>query len=108
MSKIVIGEFRRQPMRSWKTDDDHSEMTCYLDMEGRVTLSDLLDHFAENYPHVNTMDLQFNFATVVWDEPATPDDLSRRQEYRAKRAARTEHWERETLSRLKAKYENLT
>lgn len=100
----VIGEFRREPSRSWKTGDDDAQMRCYLGMQGRITLRDLLDHFAEKYPHVDTMDLQFNFATVVWDEPPTPDDVALRQKHRADQAARTEAWERKTYDRLRAKY----
>jgi hypothetical protein len=100
----TFGQLRREPSRSWKTGDDNSDMRCYLGMEGRVTLREILDHFAEKYPHVDTMDLQFNFATVVWDEPPTPDDIADRQRRRADHAARTERWERETLERLTAKY----
>jgi hypothetical protein len=103
-----FGQLRREPSRSWKTSDDDSAMRCSLGMEGRVTLREILDHFAEKYPHVDPMCLEFNFATVVWDEPPTADDMADRQKRRADHAARTERWERETLERLTAKYAGLS
>jgi hypothetical protein len=101
----IVGEFRRHPSRSWKTADDDSGMRCYLGMQGRVTLRELLEHFAEEYPHVDPMTLALNFATVVWDEPATPEDIAQREAFRAKQADRQERWERDTYARLKAKFE---
>lgn len=103
-----FGEFRRQPTKSWKKEDDHSGMTCYLGMSGRLTIRDIFAHFAEHYPHVDPMDLRLNFATAVWDEPATEDDIALRQAQRASYLRKTEQWEREQLARLKEKYEMST
>jgi len=101
----IVGEFRREPSRSWKTVDDNSEMSCYLGMQGRVTVRELIDHFKAQYPHVDPMTVALNFVTAVWAEPATPEDIAQREAWRAKQAARTERWERETYDRLKAKFE---
>jgi hypothetical protein len=102
----VFGEFRREPTRAWKKGADDSPMVCYLGMKGRVTVADLVQHFAEEYPHVDPMCLRLNFATVTWEEPPTPADIAHRAEVRARHAERTEQWERDTLVRLKAKYES--
>jgi len=100
-----VNEFRRQPSRSWKTDGDDSPMVCYLGMRGRVTLAEVRDHFAAHYPHVDIWSLQINFCTAVWEEPSTPEDVAKKAANRARQAERQERWERETLVRLKAKYE---
>lgn len=102
---VTVGEFRRAPKRTWKSSEDHSGMTCYLGMEGRVTVRQLLDHFAENYPHVDVMGVELNWVTAVWDEPPTPEDILKREHMWAQQRERTERWERETLARLKAKYD---
>lgn len=99
-----FGEFRREPNRSWKAEDDHSGMRCYLGMEGRITIEDIFAHFAEHYPHVDPMKLELNFATATWDEPASPEDIEHRRKQRADYALRQEKWERETLERLTEKY----
>lgn len=51
-----IGQLKREPVRSWKSSDD-TTMRCYLGMEGRITLRELVDHFTETYPHVDPMSL---------------------------------------------------
>lgn len=91
------------PRRSWKTNA-YDTMACYLGMKGRVPLGELLDHFAEKYPHVDPRTLELNFATVVWDEPPTAEDVGKLEAWRADRAGRQERWERQTYERLKAKY----
>jgi hypothetical protein len=74
-------------------------------MEGRVTVQELIDHFAEHYPHVDPMGIALNFVTAVWEEPATPEDIAQREANWAAQAERKERWERETYDRLKAKFE---
>jgi hypothetical protein len=105
MEKPVFGELRREPTRAWKKGTEDSPMQCYLGMQGRVTIAHLVEHFAENYPHVDPMQLRLNFATATWEEPPTPADIAYREECRARHAERTEQWERETYERLKVKFE---
>lgn len=101
----VFGQLQRRPLRAWKMGNEDSPMCCYLGMEGRVTIGDLVQHFTENYPHVDPMALRLNFATVKWEEPPTPEDEEKRRQQRVEHARRKEHWERETYDRLKAKFE---
>jgi hypothetical protein len=64
-----------------------------------------VSHFNQHYPHVLPGDIQLNFATAVWEEPPTADDLAARTAWRTKQAERQERWERETYLRLKAKFD---
>ena len=91
--------------RAWAKNADDSTMRCYMGIEGRVTLAELAAHFWQNYPLVDVSELQLNFATVVWEEPPTADDIRKRQDWRAEKARRLEQWERETYERLRKKYE---
>lgn len=98
------GEIADAANRSWATKADDSPVRCYLGMKGRITLAELLAHFAEKYPHVDPMTLELNYSTVVWEEPPTADDLAQREEHRAWHAERQARWERDTYERLKAKF----
>lgn len=91
--------------RAWATADEDSPMVCYLGMEGRVTIGELIEHFAEKYPHVDPMALRLNCATVKWEEAPTPEDIASREKNRAWQAARQERWERDAYARLKEKFE---
>lgn len=91
--------------RSWKTKDDDSQMRCYLGMEGRVTVRELISHFEEKYPHVDPMHLELNYATVAWDEPPTDDDIAKREANIVWRNERQEAWETSMYAKLKAKFE---
>lgn len=54
------------------TDDDHR--SCYLGMDGRVALADLLAHLQEVAPGVSYEDLGINFGTVTWVDDATDEE----------------------------------
>lgn len=99
-----MSEINTEPTRSWQTSEDDSQMRCYLGMKGRVSIGELIDHFKKNYPHVDPMKIELNYATAVWEEAPTVEDLSRRARWRAEKAARLEAWERETYIRLKKKF----
>lgn len=94
-----------QPRRRWQTNSDDSQMRCYIGMKGRVSIGELVEHFAEKYPHVDPMSLDLNFSSATWEEPPTADDIAKREESRTWQAQRTERWERETYDRLKKKFE---
>jgi hypothetical protein len=100
----MSGEIDEKPHRSWQSKDDDSQMRCYLGMEGRVTLGELVRHFAERYPHVDPMSLELNYSTAAWSEPPTADEIANREKNRAWHAERLASWERETYDRLRAKF----
>ena len=91
--------------RCWQSSDDDSQMRCYLGMQGRITLAELIEHFAEKYPHVDPMRLNLNYVTATWEEPPTADDLAKREAWRVQKAQRQARWEEEMYARLKAKFE---
>lgn len=101
----MSGEIYENPQRSWQSKDDDSQMRCYLGMEGRVTLGELVAHFAEKYPHVDPMSLELNYATAVWSEPPTADDVAKREANRAWTADRQARWEADMYAKLKAKFD---
>jgi len=94
-----------EPSRIWATKADDSWMSCYLGMQHRITLRELVDHFAEHYPHVDPLTLSLNFTTVKWSEPPTEADLAARAANRARNAERHEAWQRKAYAELKAKFE---
>jgi hypothetical protein len=96
-----------KPQRSWVNLDD-GPMRCYLGIKERITIRELIDHFAEHYPHVDPMTLNLNYTTAVWEEPPNADDLAKRAAFTAEKAQRHERWERETYAKLKAKFERST
>lgn len=86
-----------------EADDDHR--SCYMGMDGRVTVADLIDHLQAVAPGKGLDEIGINFATVRWVDDATPEEKQARADWRAANAERREKWERETYERLKAKFE---
>lgn len=93
------------PNRCWESKDDDSQMRCYLGMRHRITVGELVEHFAEKYPHVDPMTLNLNYATATWSEPPTSDDLAQREARRADSAQRQARWEADMYAKLKAKFD---
>lgn len=93
------------PNRCWESGDADSQMRCYLGMKNRITLGELIEHFAEKYPHVDPMTLNLNYATATWSEPPTADDLAKREANRVWQAERQARWKADTYAKLKAKFE---
>lgn len=98
-----MGEFVRY-RRVWSTKEKGSPMSCYLAVEGRVTVAEVIEHFKETYPEVDPLGVDLNFTTAHWEEPATPEDLAERERREAWHQERLEKWERETYERLKKKF----
>jgi hypothetical protein len=102
----MTGEIDEKPSsRAWETDAPDSQMRCYLGMKGRITVAELISHFAEKYPHVDPMTVELNYSTAAWTEPPTVDDIAQRESVRAWKAERQESWERQMYAKLKAKFE---
>lgn len=100
-------ESRVKIRRHWKTGGSDT-IRCYASMEGRVTLGELIQYFSS---FVRTADfpleVALNFATAVWDDQPTQDELDQRAARIARSNQRHEEWERETYQRLKAKFEGI-
>lgn len=105
MAENGNGAFK-EVRRHWQSSKEDSQISCYLGMQGRITLAALLVHLAEVVPDGTPDDqIGLNFATVTWvDEPtaAERDDRARRNASHDERHAK---WERDTYERLKAKFE---
>jgi hypothetical protein len=84
--------------------DDSPRMRNYSGMLGRISLAELKVYLAEHAPDTPDDEVMLNWATVSWEDDATPDELAKRVEWRRRRAERLEAWERETLARLLTKY----
>ncbi len=97
--------FRRRAISTWKTSAVDSPVSYYLGMEGRITVGELREHFAENYPGANFDEVALNYATATWDEPATVEIIAERQAKLAWQKERTDAWQRRTYEELKAKFE---
>jgi hypothetical protein len=102
----VSDNINEKPVRAWVTKDEGSPIRCYLGMRHRITLRELVDHFAEHYPHVDPWTLDINYSTVVWEEPPSTEDLAQREQAKRRSDERHAKWERETYDRLKAKFDS--
>lgn len=103
-----MSEYKFHPIiRTWVTADDDTKRSCYLQMEGRVSLTDLLRHLdSVIHPSVdNTDNIYVNFGTIRWEEPSTEQERAERAEQRRNSAARKAAWEKKTYAELKAKFE---
>jgi hypothetical protein len=103
---VVTESISDKPMRSWESKADDSQVSCFLHMQHRITVRELLDHFAEHYPHVDMDSVQINYATAKWMEQPTEEELEERAAGRARWEEHHEAWERRTLAELKEKYES--
>lgn len=95
----------RDLTRSWVNTDPGSLIRCYMSVDGRVSIRDLTDYFAQHHPHVNVPDVTVSFSTLAWEEMPTEQDHAERDRHTEARRLRTEKWERETYERLKLKFE---
>jgi len=95
----------RESRRCWK-DKNYATMTCYMGMEGRVPLGELIAHLAEHHPHIDPLAVELNYATAKWDDLPTTSDRIKLEASQRRQAERQEEWERETYERLKVKYAN--
>lgn len=88
-----------------RTDAVGGRVSIYVHMPGRFALSALLAYLEEKAPGIPLDQVGVNFGTLQWVEDATPEELAAWEESDRHHAERKEKWERETLVRLKAKYE---
>jgi hypothetical protein len=73
-------------------------------MKHKIPLSELIAYVQENARDVTFDQIHLNWATVSWQDAATPEEIAAWQAREARKAAATEEWERTTLARLTAKY----
>ena len=88
---------RRDVDRTYRRDN-------WVAMEYHVTVADVLAWLAENVPGVPLDQITANYATLRWEDDATPEEIVAYEKNEAARAARTEEWERKQLATLTAKY----
>lgn len=98
--KGSFGEIRRNIIS--KDDDDHR--SCYMGMQGRLSLADLIDHLSVVAPGKSLDEIGINFATVKWVDDATDEEKRDRAERQRRADERHAQWERETYERLKVKF----
>lgn len=93
--------------RLWVSKDDDTMRSCYLRVDGRVSLGDLCTYLdSVIHESVDPTSLMLNFSTIRWEEPATDQERAERAEQIRRSDARREAWERETYLRLKEKFES--
>jgi hypothetical protein len=88
---------------SWQSNDTDLRVG-YMAVDGRMSITDLVEYMATVAPGVHPADIHINWSTVTWTRPATEEELAQRQAALASHNARQEAWERKTLARLLAKY----
>ncbi|MCW2165387.1 hypothetical protein B0I12_002542 [Microbacterium hydrothermale] len=73
-------------------------------MKHRIPLSELIDYVQEHARDVPLSEIMLNWATVSWQDEATPEEIAVWQDKEKRKAEARERWERETLAKLTAKY----
>ena len=91
---------RRYPR---KDTDRRYRRTNYVSMGDHPTLADVVTWAREN-TDVPFEEITLNYATMRWEDDATPAEIASWEADQQDRAARTEAWEREHLSKLLEKY----
>lgn len=97
---LLVFEVRRQ-----RSSRESAVELCYMGMDGRLSVADLIGHLAQVAPGVPLEEVGINFGTVTWVDDATDEEKRQRAAWRAESAARRAKWERETYERLKAQFE---
>lgn len=92
------------PRRYLKNHEPPARVDCYLGIR-KVTLGELREHFAEHYPEVDFEALEIGGIQLHWEDEPTLDELERSERQRRNHAEKHEKWERDTYTRLKAKFE---
>jgi hypothetical protein len=88
---------------TWQSKDNDLR-NGYMAMDGRTSITELIEYLREVAPGVDLADFQINWATVVWSRPATAEELAQRRQAEERWEARHEEWERKTYARLVEKY----
>lgn len=91
--------------RSWMSREDDARIKCYLSMDGRATVAELLDYLTEVAPARTPEEFRINFSTVTWIDAPTEAEQRARAEWNRARDERHAKWEQDTYTRLKAKFE---
>ncbi|WP_146079393.1 hypothetical protein [Rathayibacter sp. AY2B9] len=94
------GEINRTKNRSYSENQRHN----YVGMKGRVSLPDLLAYLEKHAPGVPLENVGLNWATVVWVDAATPEEIAENERAKARQKARRREGELRMLAELRAKY----
>lgn len=90
-----------EPRRSW-ADNEHTRIRCFQFVEGRHTIPAIIADLESR--GAKWEEAELNYSAVWFDDP-TPQEIEALQAAVARNDARKEAWERETLIRLAAKYQ---
>lgn len=93
-----------QARRYRTSNDPESTITLYMGMKGRVPLGELITYLLIHHPGVKPYEVELNFATAKWEEPATDRDKADWEARQLDGLRRHEAWERKTYAELHAKY----
>lgn len=85
--------------RGYQHADADTTTYCTAQVTGPVTLADLVEHFPPG------TEVRLNLGTIMWQEPATRDEIDQRKAAALKAVEKRETWERAMYERLKAKFE---
>ena len=98
------GTYKVRPERYCVRNEPPHEVHRYLDITGRITLTEMLAAVTAEAPSGVSLDAVTLSGCVVWTEPATEEDLARWDESDRRLAERIEAGERRAYERLRAKY----
>ncbi len=88
---------------TWQSSDNDLRVG-YLAVDGRMSITELIEHMATVASGVDPADIYVNWSTVTWTRPANAEELAQRQAAIDSHNRRHEEWERKTLARLLEKY----
>lgn len=88
--------------RHWISRDNDTEKSVYVGIRGRMPLNDLLAYVDQH--GVDRAKVGVNFATITWVDAATPEEIAERDESNRRADERHAKWERDTYSKLHAKF----
>ena len=90
---------------SWQSRDNDIRV-AHHPMSGYTSIPSLLSYVSKlTSDDVSFDDILVQVTMIEWTRPATPEELEERRKCDERHRSRMEGWERETLARLKAKYE---
>ena len=98
-----MGTFK-EIRRSFISKENREQRSCYLPMDGRVSLTELIDYLKVTVPHLTLDDFQLNFATVTWVDNATDEEKAIDTARQLEAQRKHEEWERNMYNKLKEKY----
>lgn len=98
--EAINGEISRTNVAPYGEDKRYNSVR----MEGKVSLSALLDFVNANATNIASEDIFINWGSVTWIDNATPEEIAKLAARKADGKAKLEAYERQKLTELLAKY----